>query len=78
MSLIHTIPFGRPMIFEEERAAVADVLAGTILTHGPQGQGVRARVCASSQARRTRSPSPTAWRRCTSPTWRSSLALATR
>ena len=35
MSTIHDIPFGRPMIFDEERAAVADVLSGTILTHGP-------------------------------------------
>src|SRR5438445_13520759 len=29
------IPFGRPMIGDDERAAVADVLAGTTLTHGP-------------------------------------------
>jgi dTDP-4-amino-4,6-dideoxygalactose transaminase len=29
------IPFGRPMIGDDERAAVADVLQGTILTHGP-------------------------------------------
>ena len=36
MSLIHTIPFGRPMIGEGERAAVAEVLAGTTLTHGPK------------------------------------------
>ena len=30
------IPFGKPMIGEEERSAVADVLAGTTLTHGPR------------------------------------------
>ncbi len=30
------IPFGRPMIGEEERAAVLDVLAGPILVHGPR------------------------------------------
>jgi dTDP-4-amino-4,6-dideoxygalactose transaminase len=36
MSTVHSIPFGRPMIGEEERAAVADVLAGTTLTHGPR------------------------------------------
>ena len=30
------IPFGRPMIGDEERAAVAEVLAGSILTHGPR------------------------------------------
>ena len=31
-----TIPFGKPMIGDEERGAVADVLAGTTLTHGPK------------------------------------------
>lgn len=31
-----TIPFGKPMIGDEERAAVAEVLAGTTLTHGPR------------------------------------------
>jgi perosamine synthetase len=35
MSTAHLIPFGRPMIGDAERAAVADVLAGTTLTHGP-------------------------------------------
>jgi perosamine synthetase len=30
------IPFGKPIVGEEERAAVADVLAGTTLTHGPR------------------------------------------
>ena len=30
------IPFGKPMIGDAERAAMADVLQGTILTHGPQ------------------------------------------
>jgi perosamine synthetase len=29
------IPFGRPMIGPEERAAVAKVLDGPILVHGP-------------------------------------------
>lgn len=29
------IPFGKPMIGDQERAAVAAVLAGTTLTHGP-------------------------------------------
>lgn len=32
-----TIPFGRPMIGDEERDAVADVLAGPVLSHGPRG-----------------------------------------
>jgi dTDP-4-amino-4,6-dideoxygalactose transaminase len=31
-----TIAFGAPMIGEEERSAVADVLAGPILVHGPR------------------------------------------
>ena len=30
------IPFGKPLLGEEERHAVADVLAGTTLTHGPR------------------------------------------
>jgi dTDP-4-amino-4,6-dideoxygalactose transaminase len=30
------IPFGKPMIGQEERDAVADVLAGSTLTHGPR------------------------------------------
>ena len=30
------IPFGSPAIGDEERAAVADVLSGTVLTHGPK------------------------------------------
>jgi dTDP-4-amino-4,6-dideoxygalactose transaminase len=33
---IRNIPFGRPMIGEEERRAVLEVLAGPILTHGPR------------------------------------------
>ena len=33
---LQAIPFGKPMIGDDERAAVADVLAGTILTHGPR------------------------------------------
>src|SRR5919204_4996993 len=30
------IPFGKPMLGDEERAAAAEVLAGTTLTHGPK------------------------------------------
>jgi dTDP-4-amino-4,6-dideoxygalactose transaminase len=33
---VTTIPFGKPMLGEEERAAAADVLSGSILTHGPR------------------------------------------
>jgi len=33
-----SIPFGRPLIGEEERRAVLDVLAGPILVHGPRTQ----------------------------------------
>lgn len=34
-SKTRNIPFGRPMISEEERRAVLKVLSGPILTHGP-------------------------------------------
>jgi perosamine synthetase len=30
------IPFGRPLLGEEERNAVMEVLAGPILVHGPR------------------------------------------
>ena len=30
------LPFGKPIIEEEERTAVMDVLAGPILVHGPR------------------------------------------
>lgn len=33
---VREIPFGRPWIGDEERAAVMDVLHGHLLTHGPQ------------------------------------------
>ena len=33
---METIPFGKPLLGEEERRAAADVLAGTTLTHGPR------------------------------------------
>jgi dTDP-4-amino-4,6-dideoxygalactose transaminase len=33
---MRNIPFGRPTIGEEERAAVLDVLSGPILVHGPR------------------------------------------
>lgn len=33
---MRTIPFGRPIIGDEERNAVAQVLSGPILTHGPR------------------------------------------
>jgi dTDP-4-amino-4,6-dideoxygalactose transaminase len=32
------IPFGRPLIGDEERRAVADVLSGPILVHGPRAE----------------------------------------
>ena len=34
-----SIPFGRPMIGEEEKAAVMEVLSGHILVHGPRASG---------------------------------------
>jgi dTDP-4-amino-4,6-dideoxygalactose transaminase len=36
MSKKHNIPFGRPWITDAERNAVLGVLAGDVLTHGPQ------------------------------------------
>jgi dTDP-4-amino-4,6-dideoxygalactose transaminase len=36
-STARAIPFGRPWIDESDRRAVADVLSGPILTHGPAG-----------------------------------------
>jgi len=36
MLMKRTVAFGAPMIGEEERAAVADVLSGPILVHGPR------------------------------------------
>jgi perosamine synthetase len=36
VSQMQAIPFGKPMIGDGERAAVAEVLAGTTLTHGPR------------------------------------------
>ncbi|MBZ0266132.1 DegT/DnrJ/EryC1/StrS family aminotransferase [bacterium] len=36
MTEIRTIPFGRPIIGEEERNAVMRILQGHILTHGPE------------------------------------------
>src|SRR6266545_1528221 len=33
---MRNIPFGRPIIGEEERRAVHDVLSGPILVHGPR------------------------------------------
>ncbi|MEE9129944.1 MAG: DegT/DnrJ/EryC1/StrS family aminotransferase, partial [Phycisphaerales bacterium] len=35
-TLARSIPFGRPMIGDEEREAVMEVLSGPTLTHGPQ------------------------------------------
>jgi len=38
MNATRNIPFGKPWITEDERAAVLDVMAGDILTHGPQAK----------------------------------------
>lgn len=35
--MTRNIPFGRPWITDDERKAVLEVLAGDVLTHGPQG-----------------------------------------
>lgn len=44
------IPFGRPMIEAEEREAVADVLAGPVLVHGPRATGFEADFAALTGA----------------------------
>lgn len=36
------VPFARPWITDEDRAAVLDVLGGHVLTHGPQGEAFEA------------------------------------
>ena len=36
--MMKTIPFARPWITDAEREAVLEVLAGDVLTHGPQGR----------------------------------------
>lgn len=41
-----TIPFGRPMIDESDRAAVLRVLSGPILAHGPEGKAFEAEFAA--------------------------------
>lgn len=37
-----SIPFGRPTITDEDRAAVLEVLKGDVLAHGPQGKAFEA------------------------------------
>ena len=54
------IPFGRPLIQEEERNAVADVLSGNILVHGP-----RAEAFESEYARFTGAPYAVSVSSCT-------------
>jgi perosamine synthetase len=44
------IPFGRPLIGEEERRAVQDVLAGPILVHGPRAVEFEKAFAAWTQA----------------------------
>ena len=39
MSTDRSIPFGRPWITDEDRAAVLRVLEGPILAHGPECKG---------------------------------------
>ena len=39
---IRKIPFGKPWITEAEREAVLSVLAGDVLTHGPQAHAFEA------------------------------------
>lgn len=45
-----SIPFGKPIIEEEERAAVMDVLAGPILVHGPRATAFENEFAAYTRA----------------------------
>ena len=77
MAVDTMIPFGKPMIGDEERDAVAEVLAGTTLTHGPlvkEFEAAFAEFTGAPHAIATHSRG----RRCTSPTSRSSSGRATR
>jgi dTDP-4-amino-4,6-dideoxygalactose transaminase len=49
-SEVREIAFGRPWITDEERAAVLGVLAGPILTHGPQGKAFETEFAAFAGA----------------------------
>jgi len=44
------IPFGRPIIGEEERSAVMDVLSGSILVHGPRATCFENEFCLFTDA----------------------------
>ena len=55
-----TLPFGRPMLGEAERAAVIEVLEGPVLTHGP-----RVKVFEEAFAAFTGAPSAVATSSCT-------------
>ena len=72
------IPFGKPMLGDEERSAVADVLAGTILTHGPRVKDFEARVRRVHRRAARDRDRDLHGRRCTSPTSPRARARATR
>ena len=57
---VRSIPFGRPIIGDEEREAVMEVLSGPTLTHGPQVQQFE-----SAFAEFTKSPRALATSSCT-------------
>src|SRR5687767_12417641 len=46
MSRRREIPFGRPSVTDAEREAVLRVLAGPILTHGPEGKAFESEFAA--------------------------------
>jgi dTDP-4-amino-4,6-dideoxygalactose transaminase len=46
MNETRIIPFGRPWITDDDRAAVMEVLQGAILTHGPQGKAFESEFAA--------------------------------
>ncbi len=78
MSDAPLIPLFDVKLEQHHLDAVSDTLRSGWLTMGPRTAGVRGRPSRSTWAASTRSRSPTARRRCTSPTWRPASAPATR
>ena len=64
------LPYGRQTIEDDDIAAVAEALRADFLTTGPTVERLRARLRAATVGAATRSPAPTAPRRCIWRCWR--------
>ena len=71
------LPYGRQIIEDDDIAAVAAALRADFLTTGPTVDAFERAFAERSRRARTRSPAPTARRRCTWPRWRSTSSPAT-